>query len=166
MVTKEEFDIAMESLKTLRDSAMTLTSSYDITMVSDVISNLSIARGFTYRIKELENILRSSREAKSSLDTEIAIFESKNDILSALDMRPSGCTIDDCPYIKNAIDISKEYPSSKVNDMYAKQSELSMSIDNMESELSVLKTKTEIFAMVMEIQRELNSRLSILLSFR
>jgi DNA repair exonuclease SbcCD ATPase subunit len=159
MVTKEEFDIAMESLKTLRDSAMTLTSSYDITMVSDVISNLSIARGFTYRIKELENILRSSREAKSSLDTEIAIFESKNDILSALDMRPSGCTIDDCPYIKNAIDISKEYPSSKVNDMYAKQSELSMSIDNMESELSVLKTKTEIFAMVMEIQRELNSKI-------
>ena len=159
MVTKEEFDIAMESLKTLRDSAITLTSSYDITTVSDVISNLSIARGFTYRIKELENTLRSSREAKSSLDTEIAIFESKNDILSALDMRPSGCTIDDCPYIKNAIDIAKEYPSSKVNDMYAKQSELSMSIDNMESELSVLKTKTEIFAMVMEIQRELNSKI-------
>jgi DNA repair exonuclease SbcCD ATPase subunit len=159
MISKEEFDIAMESLKILRDSANALYSQYDIYAIKDVIDNLSIGRSYIEDLKNKEEMLYTFRTNKSTIDKDIAVYESKNSVLSDLDKRPKGCTIDDCPYIKTALGISREYPDSKVKELYQKQAEYEQSISEYEICISNLKIKIEIFAAVMAMQRELDSKI-------
>lgn len=162
MITKTEFDCAMESLKYLKDLALNLTSCWSIEKISLVISNQATIKNKILEIPILRSNLEKLKNIKSELDTNIAIYLSKMEIINELNNRPSNCTIDDCPYIKNALETSIQYPSSNLISMQNEFNDLCKDIELLENNLNDYNEYSEIMSVILSINRELDSKMKFI----
>ena len=168
LITKTEFDSAMESLMYLKDLAYTLTSSYDLKDIKYVVENqhnMTVMSNQT-KIYELKNELNSIRENKSKLEKEYTIYKSKREIASELVNRPKECTIDTCPYIESAVLANIEYPKDKLDNIYDQIKSIECRITELENEITNYETYSEINTYIKNINRELNSKIIFKLPIR
>lgn len=136
LITKEEFDTAIEALHFLRLSADSLTSTYFMEDIKYVIDNYRAVKDEVKDIKSLEEASTNIMKTKSDLEKAEAIYLSKREIASELKNRPSKCKIDTCPYIANAIVADREYPESKLREIQQK-------IGECESDIVAIRDKID-----------------------
>ena len=162
IITKDEFNSAMEALRYLKESAYNLTSSYNIADIRECVINRSYIIDNISNIHSLRAELTEKRDLLNKLNTEYSIFISKREIAKDLINRPSGCTINDCPYIKNALLADKNYPE---DDMIALENNilsLSNEIDILDKTIDKLVIYNEIIGFLSNIERELNSNIGFI----
>ena len=86
-------------------------------------------------LKELDDCYNESK----SIEEELVDLRSDLKIYSVLDSRPSNCKIDSCPFIKDALNISKQYPGEslvdKITALQQKQMDLSNNITNINDKI-------------------------------
>ena len=162
MITKSEYDLAMESIKHLKELAQTLTSNYSVDVIDYVINNMNIVSACISDIPNLNNTLNDLKYKSSNVNTEIAIYESKKELINELSNRPKDCSIDDCPYIKSALDASKQYPESKYNQLQSLSISLAEDIKDTEDKINLYNKYKEIFNYVAIINSELNSKMKFI----
>lgn len=162
LITKEEFNSAMDSLKYLRDMAFNITSTWNIEDIRYVINNLTLISSEISKLIEYNNELIVLKNDKSNIDKQITIFESKKDLINELNNRPKNCSIDDCPYIKSALEASANYPESKLISLVNKSKELELLIKDKEDYISKLNTYKDINIAILSIIRELNSKINFI----
>lgn len=165
LITRDEYDSAMESLNYLLTSSNALTSIYQIDDIKYVIYHQQEIVLQSSNIKSLKDQLDQYKNERSELDKQIAIFQSKREVANELNNRPSGCKIDDCPYIKSAVDANNQYPESELQIMYARLEVLNSSIVDITAKIDKYETYSVIFTHINSIIRELNSKMKFISKF-
>lgn len=162
IITKDEFNSAMEALRYLKESAYNLTSSYNIADIRECVINRSYIIDNISNIHSLRAELTEKRDLLNKLNTEYSVFISKREIAKDLINRPSGCTINDCPYIKNALLADKKYPEGDMIALENNISLLSNEIDILDKTIDKLVIYNEIIGFLSNIERELNSNIGFI----
>lgn len=159
LITKEEFDLAMESIFYLKASAENLIANYYPEQIQSILENrIQIQED----IKALPINRKNIDQLKynlSEIEREILIYESKRNIAKELINRPKGCTIDSCPYIKSALDADILFPEIEYNKLIQKKLCLQEQINTLTLQISSTEESAEIFTYISNIERELKSKM-------
>lgn len=158
IITKAEFDSAMDALKYIKESAINLMNQYNQDHIFQVLQNKSIIKDKISNLPSYRINLDNIKKELSDIDKEIFIFESKKELISELDNRPKGCNIDDCPFIKNALDTSKQFPEETYKSLIIEREELNNEIKSISSDINNLELLSDIIVFVENIERELKSK--------
>ena len=114
-ISKEEYILALETLRELEESISTFKASSDYSNIQNVLSyyinsgeimpRINI-KDYTDGIEKLEKDLANFRERKASIDSRIHL-------LNTLALRPESCTDDTCGFIKDAVEFAKQNPKEE-----------------------------------------------------
>lgn len=159
VLTKSEFDLAMEALRYLKEYAEALTSAYQLTDISYVVHNRSKAQDNVSSIQSLKARLDQLSIELSSLRREYDKGIVKREIASQLDIRPKDCKIDSCPYIESAIKADLECPKERITSIEEQIVSIEGEIDEIQQTITLYTTYSEILGYISAIERELSSKM-------
>ena len=162
LITKTEFDSAMESLKYLKESAYNLMSSYSLEDIVQVVKYRDNILRMIRDIPTLKSVLSSYESNMIELNVKHATFVSKRELASELINRPNGCTIDTCPYIESAVRANLEYPEKDMEELEQHIKTLGDEIKNITDNINKYTLFSEILSQVNNIERELNSKIGFI----
>ena len=163
LITKNEYDSAMESLRYLKDLARSILSSYSIDNINTVINtDENIINNCIRSIPNMKNELSKLRSIRDELNKKYNLVKSKREIAAELINRPSGCIIDDCPYIEAAIKANREYSEADLKSIEDNIAEYELQISIMDNKIERYTLYSDIVSDVRSIQRELNSKINFI----
>jgi len=162
IITKTEFDSAMESLKYLKESAYNISSSYSLVDISQVINNRNDVVGYIRAIPSYKEKLTSLRSKCDELNKQYSKFVSKRELASELVNRPKNCKIDNCPYIESAVKANLEYPEAEMIRLENEINDMNKEILFIEHEIEQFNRYSEILSYITNIERELNSKIGFI----
>ena len=163
LITKTEYDSAMESLKYLKDLSSNLLSLYNISDLEYVINNIEYISSELTKTDKIKNEIDYLKSEKERLFSSISIYISKQDIIDELNNRPNECKIDTCPYIKSALEASIQYPRKELEKLQKKYDNIENEINKKSNYLNKLNIFREILVSVLSIKRELDSKINFIL---
>ena len=162
LITRDEYDSAMESLNYLLDAANNVIATYQVDDIKYVVYNQQEVASQSANAKNIKQEIEQLKASRFEVERELTIFKSKRELAAELSNRPSDCKIDSCPYIKSAFDANQQYPESEMISLSNRLEELSRKID----ELTVFINKCEIYSAILSsvnsISRELNSKMKFI----
>lgn len=162
IITKSEFDSAMESLKYLKTIAFNILSNYSLDSIEYAYNNMMNIRNDYNSIKDKKMELSNLKSELSGLEKRLFEFEAMRKIADNLKQRPSECNIDTCPYISDAIEANNKYPESEYNNLKNQISILQSSIHNIEKYIDDIELYYEIIKQFDIIDREIKSKISFI----
>lgn len=163
LITKTEYDSAMESLKYLKDLSSNLLSLYNISDLEYVINNIEYISSELIKTDKIKNEIDYLKSEKERLFSSISIYISKQDIIDELNNRPNECKIDTCPYIKSALEASIQYPRKELEKLQKEYDNIENEINKKSNYLNKLNIFREILISVLSIKRELDSKINFIL---
>ena len=163
LITKTEYDSAMESLKYLKDLSSNLLSLYNISDLEYVINNIEYISSELTKTDKIKNEIDYLKSEKERLFSSISIYISKQDIIDELNNRPNECKIDTCPYIKSALAASIQYPRKELEKLQKEYDNIENEINKKSNYLNKLNIFREILISVLSIKRELDSKINFIL---
>lgn len=163
LITKTEYDSAMESLKYLKDLSSNLLSLYNISDLEYVINNIEYISSELTKTDKIKNEIDYLKSEKERLFSSISIYISKQDIIDELNNRPNECKIDTCPYIKSALEASIQYPRKELEKLQKEYDNIKNEINKKSNYLNKLNIFREILISVLSIKRELDSKINFIL---
>lgn len=162
LITKTEFDSAMESLRYLKDSAYSIISSYTLEDIYQVINNRNNVLADIRSIPELKSKLIVLRERYDNLNKQYTKFVSKRELAAELVNRPEGCIIDTCPYIENAVRANIEYPEEIMIELEEQIASVNEEILFIDESIDHYNIYSEILSGISNIERELDSKIKFI----
>ena len=155
LITKDEFNAAMEALGNLIKMVETLMANYDRTIIYEDVFKREKVKSLIASLPERRKILAENKSLLASMEKELAIIQSKRDLASELVNRPSSCTIDDCPYIAAALMADLKFPEDLYNKQMMEISRLNFEIASLESTINQIEQAMLVRSDIAGIEREL-----------
>ena len=164
-ITKDEFIYGVGIMTDIKDAISTVKSYASEEALKVVIGNLK--NGFSYiedynAYKEsLEKLYQRQRDIESGLSK-------YNDILaftSDLSKRPTECKIDNCPFIKSALEAFNKKPQENIELLEKERLEIEADIFDEEAYLYTIEQAMKLEQMINNIIRHINSSTIILNKF-
>ena len=162
IITKDEFDAAMDSLKFLRDGARDLTASFRSDLVQYFIENRYDALDKISKLKSIKDEIENLKKQKSELEKLEVEASTKRSIAKALNNRPIECKIDDCPYISAAVSAEMEWSESKYNELIDALHDIEINFNILYHQQDEYIELQEISIRVNALERELNSKIKLI----
>ena len=162
LITKDEFDTAMEALDYLRTGAENLIASYGYEMVGYVYNNSDKIKFDISNLQKIKSGIELKRSNLIDLQKKLYEFESMRKIASELSNRPKDCSIDTCPYIKSAIDADIKYPQSEYLKLLESVNNIENEINNDENMVKNIEEYSNILYQLNNIDRELKSKMKFI----
>ena len=159
LITKSEFDSAMEALDYLKKCANALVSNYSIDNIKYVYANIDMIKAKACSIKSDKFALDNMEMELSDLNKKLYIFEANRKIASELNNRPKECKVDSCPYIKSAIEADNMFPEGKYIELIQEINALQNKIKEQKNYIDTLEEQYEITKQIDLINRELKSKM-------
>ena len=112
-ISKDEYILALETLKDLEQYISNFKASYDLVLIQNIVSEYVSTGKIPERINPrlFETTAIDARLANAK-NEEVQIL-SKMSLLGQLELRPSDCVNDICPFIKEAVEFSKTNPTKR-----------------------------------------------------
>ena len=163
-LSKDEYILALETLKDLDEYISVFKSSTDFELIQAIVKDYMETgqiperkdlKVYTDHISGLEREVSSYRREKD-------LLASKMGLLDKLTLRPSNCKIDTCEFIKEAMEFSKQDPKKRMDELDAIIYELEAEIhinNNSATKLDELNNAINRFAVIV---REVDKNGSIL----
>ena len=121
-LNKEEYILALETLKDLDAYISAFKSGVQFTIIENIItqymqtgtipSPIDIS-DISYKFNDLET-------SKSDAIAERSVLQSRMGLLDKLSLRPTDCNITTCPFIKEALEFSNTNPTIKIDQLDAR----------------------------------------------
>ena len=163
-LSKDEYILALETLKDLDEYISIFKSSTDFELIQAIVKDYME----TGQIPERKD-LKAYADHISGLEREVSSYRREKDLLISkmglldkLALRPSNCKIDTCEFIKEAMEFSKQNPKKRMDELDAIIYELEEEIrinNNSANELDELNNAINRFAVIV---REVDKNGSIL----
>lgn len=146
-ITRDEFVTALHSLMDIKESIIDYmgNSEYRYDLFKNVVDNT--IQDSLLEIQKINNLISSYTEELENCRQELSSLQTKREIVSELINRPKECKLDTCPYIKKAVEISKNFQESDINRIINRISELEQLIQNLKIKLEEVEIyrKAEMF---------------------
>ena len=162
LITKDEFDSAMESLGYLINQASIITASYSNEDINYVLAHWNEMNSISMSINEIKKNIDALINMKQELDKEIIIYKSKREVAKELINRPKKCKIDNCPYIKNAIEAENNYPDKVLQEKLILLESYNRDIDEYKIRIEKFNIVIEIYNRFIDIKKELKSHIKFI----
>lgn len=159
LITKDEFETAMEALTYLKQLAIALTSNYSQEDLLSVYNNRQSVLSVNSNIKALKEQLDLYKDELHELEKEIIIFETNRNIANELINRPNECKIDSCYFIRSAMEANEKYPEDQFILKSNRLESLRGEVYNLENDISNNERYFKILLDIESIERELNSKM-------
>lgn len=116
-ISKAEYILALETLRDLSEYIQKFKSSTDFSIIEDIVNEYMTTGKIPVRQNSNEDtkIIEDSKLKMIAIEKDVDILESKLGLLDKLQLRPSGCKDDSCPFIKDALDFSKVNPRDEID---------------------------------------------------
>lgn len=162
LITKEDFDTAMESLLYLKDMASTLVLEYEHDRLLEVYNNMPLIKKSISDMPKIRMDLESLRKKSMEIQKELVIMESKRSIANELLNRPKECKIDSCYFIKSALEANEKYPEPLYKSLSIELEKINNEIEVMQIGIENAELNSNIVIKMENIQRELNSKIKFI----
>lgn len=159
MISKSEYDSAMESLQYLLNIGTALISNYDNELVKACVKFRSNIDRDILNLKSEKNILEKTKNDLLDAEKKLYEFESMRKVAGALANRPSGCNIDSCPYIKEAVEANNKYPETEYVKLQDNINSLKSFIQESTEKIEFVEESIEVIKQLDLINRELKSKM-------
>ena len=120
-LNKEEYILALETLKDLEAYISAFKSSIPFVIIEKIVTQY-IQTGIIPSPIDISEADRKCKELgleKSNAAAERTVLESRMGLLDKLSIRPSDCTIGNCPFIKEALEFSSTNPKHRADQLDA-----------------------------------------------
>lgn len=157
-ITRVEYEEAMEAFRVILEESSEMTTHYDMTDVKYVIEHFMDIDSKVKEAKDLQKVNTKLYEEKNTIMAKIAEYKTNRKVAAELKNRPEGCTIDDCIYIRHALEMDKKYPEGDIGFLDARINE----IDSQMNENYKFINKSELYfyikIRIKKIKELLNSK--------
>ena len=155
LITKDEFNAAMEALGNLLRMVEALMVNYDRNIIYEDIFNREKVKSYIASLPECKKLLADQQLLLATMEKELIKMQSKRDLASELINRPSGCTIDNCPYIAAALEADREFPEELYSHQAMEIARLRVENTRLEATINEIEQAMLVRADVSSIEREL-----------
>lgn len=163
-LTKDEYILALETLKDLDAYISTFKSFNDFGIIQSII-NEYLSKNETPAIRNIGEYNRIIEDSNSKL-TEIEKMKtdilSKMDLLDRLNLRPKSCVDDSCEFIKGALEFANQNPKDKLVELDKQANELKDVIQKTKEEIKQAESFNDAVNQFSVIVREINKNGGIL----
>lgn len=163
-LTKDEYILALETLKDLDAYISTFKSFNDFGIIQSII-NEYLSKNEIPAIRNIGEYNRIIEDANSKL-TEIEKMKtdilSKMDLLDRLNLRPKSCVDDSCEFIKGALEFANQNPKDKLVELDKQANELKDIIQKTKEEIKQAESFNDAVNQFSVIVREINKNGGIL----
>lgn len=159
LITKSEFDSAMESLEYLQKIGNALIANYDSDIIRLCLLHRNDINADIANLKSKKSALEAARQELSNLEKKLYEFESMRNITNALIHRPNECNIDSCYFIKEAIEANSKYPEAEYNKLVEEINYDKQFISESEKKIAFIEESSEVIKQIDIINRELDSKM-------
>lgn len=135
-ISKDEYVTGLNTLKDIKDMIDSFRSYLYTNTITDSISYIKSNVNVASMITNVEYELTKAEELLDYYSQQYTNLESAKEISSVLVNRPSKCGIDTCPFISEALKVSKSHPdiASEIADTYEKIQLLHNNINDLEKQ--------------------------------
>ena len=136
--SKETYIVALESIHKIAEAISNIKDQCDYESIEKIVSHY-IEFGTIYPVEDCTVVSKEIEKTKqliADLEKQIIQLEADIKVLDRLDIRPSNCTIDTCPYIKEAVIIQNQDPRSAKEEAFRKLENAKSHLDKMIVELN------------------------------
>ena len=159
LITKSEFDSAIEALEYLQSIGNALIANYDIDLVKLCVNNRNRINEDIAKLKSEKDALSNAKQELSDLEKKAYEFDSMRNIANALINRPNECKIDNCYFIKEALEANTKYPESEYNKLQMDIGGIKEYISDTTDHIEFAEECSEIVKQIDIINRELQSKM-------
>ena len=159
LITKSEFDSAIEALEYLQSIGNALIANYDIDLVKLCVNNRNRINEDIAKLKSEKDALSNAKQELSDLEKKAYEFDSMRNIANALINRPNECKIDNCYFIKEALEANNKYPESEYNKLQMDIGGIKEYISDTTDHIEFAEECSEIVKQIDIINRELQSKM-------
>ena len=163
-ITKDEYILALETLKDLGDCISTFKSYTDFSITESIVNVYTNTGKLPDRIniKKINEDISNIEIAINSLMNKKEIIMSRMGLLDKLKLRPSDCINDSCEFIKEALDFSKTNPEKVINEINKEISDMSEKLDKLKRESIMADSFNDAVNMFSTIVRDIDKNSLIL----
>lgn len=136
--SKESYILALESIHRIAENISDMKDACDYETLMHLVYGY-IESGILPRHYDTSSIDAKIKSTQEEIDgINIAIIQYQSDVkaLDALLLRPDDCSIDSCPYIKDAVEISKRHPKEAYEDACRKLEILKTNLKTLNEEMT------------------------------
>lgn len=119
-ISKDEFIMGLNAVRDIKEAIDTLKSNMSYHTLQAVSEAYNNSVNVNNKVLELEKGIDEFIEEERMLESEHMKYTTLLSISKKLSDRPKGCNIDECVYIKDAVDASRQNPESMIKDIEAK----------------------------------------------
>ena len=164
-ITKDEFIYGVNIMTDIKDAISVVKSFADEQILHDALYNLkrdhSSVEEYNLNLRELKEIEQENTE----IIQEIKMYTNLLEYTSDLKKRPSNCKIDDCPFIKTALECFNKQPEENLERLEMSKADNITLINSITERLSRLEQLVKLEQMISNIIRNIKASSSILSKF-
>lgn len=164
-ITKDEFIYGINIMTDIKESISTVKSFADEKVLHEALINLknnkSSLRDYNLAIENQTNLTQAKLQIEKDIEKYLDLLKYTSD----LDKRPSKCKIDDCPFIKTALDCFRQSPKENIERLEKDKLKVLEQLDECNIAVAKLEQSVRIENMISNIVRTITNSSTILNKF-
>ena len=164
-ITKDEFIYGVSIMTDIKDAISTVKSYASEDTLVIALDYIKDGYSFIEETNACRNILDKLYEKQRDIEMNISKYNELLSYTADLSKRPSDCKIDDCPFIKTALEAFNKKPQENIDLLEKQKWEVFEAIHNEEMSLNSMEQAAKIEQMINNIIRAIKSSTIILNKF-
>ena len=164
-ITKDEFIYGVNIMSEIKDAISTTKSYSSEEALNIVLNNIKGESSFVHEYNECKDKLDDLYQRQRDIETNLSKYHDILVYTEDLSKRPSSCKIDDCPFIKTALEAFKKNPQENIKLLEKQKVDVEESIAEREAFLYTVEQALKLEQMITNIIRNIKSNAFILNKF-
>lgn len=165
LITRDEFIHGVNIISEIKDAVSTVKSYTDENLLKLILSDLKNGNSAVSEFNKESNDLQELIQRNKYIDSDIERYSNLLDYTRDLEKRPSQCNIDDCQFIKTALDCFRQNPKENLEKLEKEKKSIVEEIEIKQNLVSELSERVKIEQMINNIVRAISSNNFILNKF-
>lgn len=164
-ITKDEFIYGVNIMTEIKESISTVTSFAEEGILEEVINTLKSGSSMVNELNKNNDILQKLYADKNEIERGLDKYNTLLGYTADLNKRPSNCNIDDCQFIKTALECFNQRPKENIERLESELDTIYESIKTQESIVDRYSLSVKLEQMISNIIRNINQSSGILNKF-
>lgn len=161
-ISKNEYIIGLNTLKEIKETVDIFKSTMEYEVIQTSIDYIRCEINPMENINVLEQQIDDINKTILDKSTKYSQYSSMVDKMSSLNMRPNECKLDDCPFIKEALEISKLDPENNIKKLSKDISDCNKELERVKNDKSKQELILSCIQYINILIRNINNNSTIL----